>query len=1091
MKRAITGIAAASLVLGAFAPATFAATGANGWKYTVAHQLPIVVNGQVLSNPYELVANDSGNQTAYFPVYYFNQALNSIGYTATWDGSTHTWAITAPDVDASSISIPGGVGTGNTTITVNGTVVKKINTYAAKDPAGGPNAGYTTYFPAYYINEVFSSLGAQVSFSGQTGLSITKQQPSSSAPGSIGAPSFTNQKIGDGSQASPAVSFGDPIKVSTTLQDANGNPVGGVNVLMDVVYYGSGAPTVKDVNGNTLAATTVSTSDGQAFQYKVPTDASGVATAQISVGANLSAGYMIRFEAPYNIQGTTSTLKSSKGYVLFVAPNKLGISPMATQGSPFEAAVSNGSNGSAGVVPVSVVIPPNSATAQAGVPVTFHLTNLNGGSAFFSTSSGGSIGTADQQVYTDSNGVATVYVDSASLGEAEVTASATNYSDVSTYIHWSQAGIVNKLDNKTASGYQTSPATDVYYANLGDNVTFQATAEDQNGNPVANAQLLIANSELSTDNTNPGDVDHPLNAAHGGYVDSNGNTVSFPNVSVLNLGGSTNPSTLGEVVTTDASGNFSFTVWDNKLYSDGYYVYAIQGGVVQDEPLWRTQVVWQAGTSLNYIGIAGAAGEIKYDTNQITGLTGQAVSSNYNPNNVTIVRFAGFVGKEAPLGEGLNQTYTLSLSGEPDASIWGVHVDSMASGVPSSDYYEDKANGGYWYQLNPGHRGVGSITLRVAQHATNSNVYDVYVNGTLIGSNTQTDWNDRSNGGDGEYPGTLKLALANDDSGDATLTVSSAGKTATAQVHFNGGQPFETEGVTPQIVLTNGQSQDLTFTLEDDNGNPVANTLGAIQFKSSPGLWVTKINTVSLQMYESGGSLGTGSAQEPTPIPLWNPSNDLTGSNALGYLDTGVNMAGVGNWTFSNGDTQTVYAYSDGNGKITLTLQDGGVSYWAASKQVQSAPNATGSIITEYMWSPVDNESNIENDPNAPHAQLVISNANPGSGAATWTQVGVLTFASLSNSNNGGGNGGQTNTEITNASGGKSIIGLTTITANTASDVTAVKIYDKNNTLVATVTPNNGAISQPEPAVSGDTFKLVPVVNGMDDTADAVTVTVG
>ncbi|GMA50996.1 hypothetical protein GCM10025857_23530 [Alicyclobacillus contaminans] len=983
MKRTLTGIAAASMVLGAFAPAAFAATSTS---YKVAGQLPIIVNGSVLSNPYELTAQDSGNTTGFFPVYYFNQALNKIGFTATWNGTTRTWAINAPGVDASKISIPGGVGTGNTTITVNGTVVKKINTFAAKDPAGGKNAQATTYFPAYYIDEVFNQLGATVSFDGTKGLTITGGTSTSTGAGSISAPSFTGQKVGTGAQATPAISFGDPVTVSATLTDPNGNPLVGVNALLDVVYYGGGAPTVKDANGNILSATNVTTSDGAAFQYKVPTNSAGVASAQISVGANLSASYMIRFEAPYNIAGTTSTLKSSKGYLSFVPANKLGITPLATSTNPFEATVSSGSDSTAGVVPVTVVIPPNSATAQAGVPVTFHF--VNAGPAFFSSANGGSIGTNDQTVYTDSNGVATVYVDAASLGDATIEASATNYSSVQTTIHWSQAGIVNKLDNKTASGYQTSPSTDVYNANLGDNVTFQATAEDENGNPVANAQLLIANSELN------GDVNHPLNSAHGGYVDSNGNTTDFPNVSVLNLSGSTNPSTLGEVVTTDASGNFSFTVNDYKLYSDGYYVYSIQGGVVQDL-LWATQVNWQSGTNLNYIGIAGAAGEIKYDSNSVTGLTGQA-SLTYTPTNVTVVRFAGFVGKEAPLGDGLNQTYTLSTTGEQDAAIWGVHVDSKASGVPASDYVQDP-DGGYWYQLNPGQRGVGSITLRVAQESSGSNLFDVYVNGTLIGTNTQTGWDNTSNGGDGEYQGTVKLAMADDDNGSATLTVSSSGKTATAQINFNGGLPFETEQVTPQIVLTNGQSQDLSFTLEDDNGNPIANTLGAIQFADSPDLWVTKINGVALTMNQSGGSLGTGSAAEPTPIPLWDTTNaseqPLT-NGKLGY--NSVNVAGVGSWS-PNGSTNTVYAYSDSNGKITLTLQDGAVSYWsndaiAGGGSVVSAPNATGSVITEKMWSPVGNETNIEADSSAPKAQLVIRQANPGSGAAAWTQVGVITF---------------------------------------------------------------------------------------------------
>ncbi|MCL6601197.1 MAG: hypothetical protein K6T81_21065, partial [Alicyclobacillus macrosporangiidus] len=281
MKRALTGIAAASMVLGAFAPATFAATGANGWKYTVAHQLPIVVNGQVLSNPFELVANDSGNQTAYFPVYYFNQALNSIGYTATWDGSTHTWAITAPDVDATKISIPGGVGTGNTTITVNGTVVKKINTYAAKDPAGGPSAGYTTYFPAFYINEVFSSLGAKVSFSGQTGLSITKQQPQNTSY-TLSNLTASGGTSGDGSVSNPALSLnGQAITLSTTLTDANGNPVPNTAVTFNVSNYGnypSTLPTVKNASGTVVSGT----QQTNAEQYTVYTDSNGVAKVTIS-----------------------------------------------------------------------------------------------------------------------------------------------------------------------------------------------------------------------------------------------------------------------------------------------------------------------------------------------------------------------------------------------------------------------------------------------------------------------------------------------------------------------------------------------------------------------------------------------------------------------------------------------------------------------------------------------------------------------------------------------------------------------------------------------------------------------------------------
>ncbi len=1074
LKRALTGIAAASVVLGLFSPVAFAASSG----LTKASQLPIVVNGTVLSNPFEMTGKDSGNTTAFFPVYYFNQALNKLGYQATWDGVNRIWAITAPGVTPASVA--GGVGNGNTTVTVNGTVVKKFNTQVAKDPAAGPSAQPTTYMPVYYINNVLEAIGVQGSWSGSNGLSLTGGPSTSTGVGSISTVTCTGQALGTGSQMQPATSFGKPITVSVKLTDPDGNPLVGVNALLDLVYYG-GAPTVTDANGNTLSAQQVSTSDGEAFQYKVPTNQDGVASANVSVGTNISAGYLVRFESPYNLAGSTATLKSDKAYIGFVAPNHLGISPFATAASPFQASVSGASSGTAGLVPVIVVIPPNSTTEQAGVPVTFSLSN-NTASAFFSTMTGGSIGTSPQTVYTDENGVATVLVNASSIGLVEVTASATNYSDVHTLISWSQPGIVNKLDNKTASGYQTSPSDNVYNANLGDNVTFQATAEDENGNPVANAQLLIANSEVD------GDVNHPLNSAHGGYVDSNGNTTNFPNVSVLNLSGSTNPSTLGEVVTTDASGNFNFTVNDDKLKNDGYYVYSIQGGVVSNL-LWETQVNWQTSTNLNYIGIAGAGGEIKYDSNAITGLTGQAALGNYQMNSI-VVRFAGFVGDDAPLGAGLNQTYTLSTTGEADAAIWGVHVDSKASDVADSNYVAD-LDGGYWYQLNPGQRGVGSITLRVVQDATNSNQYDVYINGILIGSNTETDWNDRSNGADGEYPGTVKLAMADDDSGSATLTVSSSGKTATAQINFNGGQPFETEGVTPQIVLTNGQSQDLSLTLEDDNGNPIANTLGAIQFADSPNLWVTKINTVPLTMNQSGGSLGTGSAPEPTPIPLWNTAGTeqpLT-NGKLGY--NSVNVAGVGSWAPSGGNTTTVYAYSDSNGKITLTLQDGAVSYWsndtiAGGGSVVSAPNATGSVVTEKLWSPVGNETNIEADSSAPKAQLVISQANPGSGAAVWTQVGVISFIGA---NNGGTTTGQSNW-ISSASAKFDGLLETAIQATVDPAVTSVLVVDQTNGKeLGPLSASNGSVSgNLLGATKGDVLVLTPYEGTTAGTALSITV---
>ncbi|WP_206919260.1 beta strand repeat-containing protein [Alicyclobacillus suci] len=988
MKRSLTGIAAAAVVLGAMSPMAFAAT-SKATGLTKASQLPIVVNGKVLSNPYEMTGKDSGNTTGFFPIYYFNQALAKIGFTATWDGTTHTWAITAPNVDASSISVAGGVGTGNTTVTVNGTVVKKFNTQVAKDPAGGKSAQATTYLPIYYISNVLTALGVQGSFSGQTGLSITGGSTSVGGTGSISAPTVSGQAVGTGTQASPAVSFNSPLTVSATLTDPNGNPLVGVNALLDLTD-GNGAPTVKDSNGNVLASTSIS----GGFQYKVPTNAEGVASAQVSVDQNVSANYTVRFEAPYNLSGTTATLKSSKEYIEFVAPNTLGVSPA----SGFNAAVSNSSNNNAGVVPVTVTIPPNSSTPQSGVQVTFSFGNNSAG-AFFSTANGGSVGTGTQTVYTDSNGQAVVYVDSTSIGSATINVSTQNYGNKSTTINWNQSGVVTKLDNMSVSGYQTNDAvanyaSAPYQANIGDNVTFQATAQDQNGNPVPNAQLLIVASETNTANGTD------TNSAHGSYVNGT-TTTAFPNVSASSVIGNTSPSSLGEVVTADASGNFSFTVSDNETNIDHYYIYAVQGGTVAgvngtnpgdgNEALWAPYVQWKTGTTLDTIGINGAGGEVKYDNQTLSAITAQAQTTFTDAASLPVIRFDGFNGKDA-IGSDLNETYNVQASGESDAAIYGVHVDQAAKGINLDDT-------GY-YPLNPGQRGVGSVSIRVAAdpNAPTVNgapaVYDVYVNGTLIGFNYQTGWNDTSavpsftaadgqtytGSGDGEKQGTIKLAAADDDNGNVTVTVTGQNNTkATAAITFNGGKATMAEGFSPsQVSLSSGVSQDMSFTLEDANGNAISNGLATVTFKDAPHLWLTKINDQPLTSSEIVNA-NSAVVTEPTPIPLWDTTNPYEAPLTLGYIGDGVNVAGVGSWVNSTNGFQTVHAYSDENGKVTLTFQDGAATYWAGGTSTPSDQGAgTGTTVTVY--SPVDGGSSSTSQ--------VYVGQNPGG----WDTEGSLTW---------------------------------------------------------------------------------------------------
>ncbi|GMA57577.1 hypothetical protein GCM10025858_20800 [Alicyclobacillus sacchari] len=174
MKRTLSSISAAAIVLGTGIPMVLADTTSTTPSYTQVGTVAFQFNGQTVANPYILDSQDSGNTTAFAPVYYFNQLLAKAGIQATWNGSTHTWALTAPNIDASKVQVAGGVGTGNTTITLNGTTIKMINTFAAQDPAG-KKGDITTYFPAYYVNNLFAALGISATWNGSTGLAVNTQ----------------------------------------------------------------------------------------------------------------------------------------------------------------------------------------------------------------------------------------------------------------------------------------------------------------------------------------------------------------------------------------------------------------------------------------------------------------------------------------------------------------------------------------------------------------------------------------------------------------------------------------------------------------------------------------------------------------------------------------------------------------------------------------------------------------------------------------------------------------------------------------------------------------------------------------------------
>ncbi|MFD1675790.1 beta strand repeat-containing protein [Alicyclobacillus fodiniaquatilis] len=931
MKRALTGIAAAAVVLGTAAPMAFAATSSG---LTKAGQLPIVVNGSVLSNPYEMTGKDSGNTTAYFPVYYFDQALTKIGYTASWDGVTHTWAITAPGVDASTVasSISGGVGTGNTTITVNGTVVKKINTKAAKDPAASKSAAATTYFPAYYIDEIFNSLGANVSFSGQTGLKITGNATNVNTP-SLGDITLSGQSLGSGTSSAPAVGTnGASVTASTTLTDANGNPVAGINVTFNVW----GSTDLPNVTSNGLSVSNTGgagdTESDQA-QYVATTNASGVASISLSNGGN--EAYTIQAQAPYNSNGVTVT--SSKAYVDFGQPGSLVLSPVSTSFGYSSA------SSETGVVPVTAtVIPTTAGTSASNVPVTFSFSSVSG-TPFISNSAGSYLqpvdGTAPDNtvtVNTDANGQATIYVNATNSAALTVQASANNLTNSSSNtLTWKQSGVADKIVNTP-----TSAVSD----NVGTPVTISGTVEDQMGNPVANSQVLVSGYDYEGTNaaqTSP-------NSGDFSYVNGSTST-AFPYVG-RSIAGANASSSFGDVVTTGANGQFSVEVNETDQSYTGAVldVWAVQNGQIVgagdsgSSPLQSYTLNFENNTgTLNQLYVdTTAAGLVSSGTanDKDTSLTGLSYQEGGSTTQAPVF-VGGFAGSTPYPGSSQSGSVQYTVTSNNKGYV--AAIDGVA------------LNG---TQALPNNPASAIVDVSYSSGA----VSEVTVDGTPIyDAATSTSLSGYSTG----HPtvGAFTFVPGDNNVENDTFTVSTGSTLSdTVGANFIAGVPAElASGVSGTIG--SGQQTTLTFTVEDSNGNPIP--YGTVKLLPPAGgasdLWITAVNEQTLVQNEYGTSISYGA--EPTPVPLYSGTDTANIASSI-YLNGAIGASGLGGTIDETpatssapaSGTPSITLTADENGKIALTFTAGGNGVWntgganADTVQTAATPSASNTVYFSY-----------------------------------------------------------------------------------------------------------------------------------------------
>ncbi|CAM3942044.1 hypothetical protein [Alicyclobacillus pomorum] len=144
-------IAAGTLAAGMFVTQAMAAQTTPSWKN-------IELNGQSLSKPAGIVHDG----TTYMPIYYLQQVLTKLGIQNTWDGKTHSWNLTTPSYMEPNMSNIKS-GTGDASIYLNHTLIQKVNSVAAVDPASGQA---TTYMPIWYLEQILQRLPVTPTWNG-------------------------------------------------------------------------------------------------------------------------------------------------------------------------------------------------------------------------------------------------------------------------------------------------------------------------------------------------------------------------------------------------------------------------------------------------------------------------------------------------------------------------------------------------------------------------------------------------------------------------------------------------------------------------------------------------------------------------------------------------------------------------------------------------------------------------------------------------------------------------------------------------------------------------------------------------------------
>ncbi|MCL6445730.1 MAG: hypothetical protein K6T83_20150 [Alicyclobacillus sp.] len=127
-------------------------------------QFRIYANNKIVSSPYYLTANVYGHQTPFIPLFYIEAALNKLGVTTSWNGTTLT--LSKPDgtgINLSNLPKKHPVSNSQVSFETFGKIIEYAPRIVAADPI---DAVRTTYVPIYYLQQMLSRFSISLSWNG-------------------------------------------------------------------------------------------------------------------------------------------------------------------------------------------------------------------------------------------------------------------------------------------------------------------------------------------------------------------------------------------------------------------------------------------------------------------------------------------------------------------------------------------------------------------------------------------------------------------------------------------------------------------------------------------------------------------------------------------------------------------------------------------------------------------------------------------------------------------------------------------------------------------------------------------------------------